>query len=101
LNELQTAKLLAHAINTLGGQIEESELSYTEPCCWHECAPCDVLHDLLNARELTALVRPYVMLGGTWDWWTGSPEHGNVRLSWFMNRMCSATRCENRYQEGE
>jgi hypothetical protein len=95
LNELQVAKLLAHAINTLG---------HEEPgdrCCWHECAPCEVLHDLIRSGELTALVRPYVVMGGTWDWWMGSAEHGSVRLSWFMNRMCSATRCENRHQEGE
>jgi hypothetical protein len=93
MNDVQVAKLLAHAINTLGGQDDGDR------CCWHECAPCDVLHELIRAGELTSAVRPYVQIGGTWDWWMGTPAHGSIRLSWFLHRMCGATTCQNRHEE--
>lgn len=98
MNDMQTAMLLAHAINTLGHQTEDKPPF--DRCCTHECAPCGVLRDLMRAGELSALVRPYVAQGGTWDWWMGSPEHGNVRLSWFIHRMCGPATCKNRDDVG-
>ena len=93
MNTLQAAMLLAHAINTIGAQSGDEHLDY---CCWHECAPCSVIHELLSAGELTAAVRPFVVSsGGGYDWWTGSPEHGLIKLSWFLARLCSSTACPN------
>lgn len=98
MNDLQIAKLLAHAINTLGSQVDDDKPPLAR-CCSHECAPCEVLRDLMRKGELSALVRPYVAQSGTWDWWMGSPEQGNVRLSWFMHRMCGPATCKNRDEE--
>ena len=96
MNHLQTAFLLAHAINTLGAQTDED---WVDRCCWHECAPCSVIYELLRDETLTATVRPYLIHGGgDWSWWTGSPQHGQVNRAWFLARLCSPSRCEQRWR---